>query len=256
MKKLFPILAVGLLVVSCDAIKGNLRVNEELTLQAKKTGLFSSGTREIKVPVAVYEAKLNPTSKTNINLEIEVGGKDQKIPFKMPEGTTIPDFEGRVDILGGDSGQPYDLQANVRTDVSKSNFDQNESCVAGYRPEQRCITTPASRSCRLIPAHEECHDVRVRPDRDRDGRPDRGTVEIRRECRTIPAREECIIRPSTTNCHIEQVPVYGSQIVNYERTTSVKHIDVDLVAAGKQVAQFNHSNTSSYSSRIGSSMCQ
>ncbi len=119
MKKLFPILAVGFLVVSCDAIKGNLRVNEELTLKAKKTGLFASGTKEIKVPVAVYEAKLNPTSKTNINLEIEVGGKDQKIPFKMPEGTTIPEVEGRVDILGGDNGQAYDLQANVRTDVSR-----------------------------------------------------------------------------------------------------------------------------------------
>ena len=255
MKKLLPLLAVGFLVVSCDALEGNLRVNEELTLKAKKTGLFQSGTREIKVPVAVYEAKLNPTSKTNINLEIEVGGKDQKIPFKMPEGTTIPEVEGRVDILGGDNGQAYDLQANVRTDVSRSNFDQNESCVSHYRPEQRCITTPASRSCRLIPAHEECHDVRVRPDRDRDGRPDR-TIEVRRECRTIPAREECIIRPSTTNCHIEQVPVYGSQIVNYERTTSVKHIDVELIAAGKSVATFNHAKTSSYSTRIGSSMCQ
>ncbi len=255
MKKLLPLLAVGFLVVSCDALEGNLRVNEELTLKAKKTGLFQSGTREIKVPVAVYEAKLNPTSKTNINLEIEVGGKDQKIPFKMPEGTTIPEVEGRVDILGGDNGQAYDLQANVRTDVSRSNFDQNESCVSHYRPEQRCITTPASRSCRLIPAHEECHDVRGRPERDRDGRPDR-TTEVRRECRTIPAREECIIRPSTTNCHIEQVPVYGSQIVNYERTTSVKHIDVELIAAGKSVATFNHAKTSSYSTRIGSSMCQ
>jgi hypothetical protein len=255
-KKLIPILAVGFLVVSCDAIKGNLRVNEELTLKAKKTGLFSSGTKDIKVPVAVYEAKLNPTSKTNINLEIEVGGKDQKIPFKMAEGTTLPEVEGRVDILGGDSGQPYDLQANVRTDVSKSNFDQNESCVSGYRPEQRCQTTPASRSCTLIPAHEECHDVRVRPDRDRDGRPDRGTIEVRRECVTIAARENCIIRPATTNCWMEQVAVYGSQIVNYERTTSVKHIDVDLVAAGKPVAQFNHANTSSFSTRIGSSMCQ
>lgn len=255
MKKLFPILAVGFLVVSCDAIKGNLRVNEELTLKAKKTGLFSSGTKEIKVPVAVYEAKLNPTSKTNINLEIEVGGKDQKIPFNMPKGTTIPEVEGRVDILGGDSGQPYDLQANVRTDVSKSNFDQSESCISHYRPEQRCITTPASRSCRLIPAHEVCEDVRVRPDRNRDGRPDR-EIEIRRECRVVPAREECIVRPAVTNCHIENVPVYGSHIVNYERTTSVKHIDVDMIAAGKTVATFNHSNTSSFSTRIGSSICQ
>lgn len=260
MKKLIPILATGFLLVSCDAIEGTLKVNEELTLKAKKTGLFQSGTKDLAVPAATYEAKLNPTSETNINLEIKVGGKDKKIPFKMKKGTQLPEVEGRLDIIASENGQNYDLQANVRTDVSSSNFSQNETCVSHYVQQRRCTTTPGTRSCTTIPGREVCEEVR-RNGNDRPGNNPRGPRynppgETTRVCRQMPARQECVTRPPVTNCFMESVPVYGNQIVNYERITSVKHIDVDLLAAGSAVAQFNNVSSSSRNVRMDSTICR
>jgi hypothetical protein len=247
-KTMFPMFALAFLVMSCDSMEGNLNVTEELTLKAKKTGLFQSGTREIKVPAAAYEAKLNPTSETNINLELKVSGKDQKIPFKIPKGTRLPEFEGKLDILSQDSGQPYDLVANVSTDQSSYNFDRNESCVIRYVATQRCITSPASRSCRVIAAHQKCE-----PRGPRHNNPGGSDAPV---CRDVPQREECVVRPRTTNCHIEQVPVYGSQLVSYEKVITVRKVVVDVAASGRVVGQFNHSDSKSRDVAVNSTICR
>lgn len=239
MKTLLPILAVGFLLVACDEMKGNLSVREELTVQAKKTGLFQSGTKETKIPAGSYDAKINPTSKTNFNLEIKVGDKEKKIPFKISEGTKIPEFEGQLDILSQESGQPYDLHADVKSNVSSYDFDTTETCVAGYVPVRRCITHPAESHCEMRPATREC-------------RRNRAGVE---ECRDVPAMRNCVTRPSFTDCRIIDEAVYGSQRVTKRRTTTVKNVVVDITAAGAQVAQFNHQNTSSYDSTVNMSMC-
>ncbi len=250
-KNIIPMLAMAFVVMSCDSMEGTLQTAEELTLQAKKTGLFQSGTREIKVPAASYTAKLSPTSETNINLEFKVNGKDQKIPFKIPKGTRLPEVSGKLDILSKDSGQPYDLVANVDTQSSSYDFDRTESCVVRYIPTQRCITTPSSRSCRMIPAHQDC-DNRGR----RHGRPGSGSQPTGQVCRDVPAREECVFRPQTTNCHIAQVAVYGSQLVNYEKITTTRNVAVDIAAAGRNVGQFNHSSSSSRDIALRSSDCR
>ena len=239
MKKILPFIAISFLLVACDEMKGSLSVREELTLQAKKTGLFQSGTKEVKIPVGSYEAKLNPTSKTSINLEIKVGDKERKIPFKIAEGTKIPEFDGQVDVLASESGQPYDLHADVKSDVSSYDYDTTETCVAGYIPVRRCVTHPATSHCEMRPATTECHTNR------------RGE----RICRDIPATRHCVTRPSFTDCRIVDEAVYGSQRVTKRKTTTVKNVVVDMTAAGAQVAQFNHQNTSSYTSTVNSSMC-
>lgn len=239
MKKFLPLVAFSFLLVACEDMKGSLSVKEELTVQAKKTGLFQSGTKEAKIPAGTYEAKLSPTSKTSINLEIKVGDKDKKIPFKIAEGTKLPEFEGQLDILSSESGQPYDLHADVKSNVSSYDFDTTETCVAGYIPVRRCITHPAESHCEMRPASRECHTNRA------------GV----QECRDIPAMRNCVTRPAFTDCRIVDEPVYGSQRVTKRRTTTVKNVVVDMLAAGAQVAQFNHQNTSSYDSTIDTSMC-
>lgn len=239
MKKLLPFIAFSFLMVACEDMKGTLSVKEELTVKAKKTGLFQSGTKEAKIPVASYEAKLNPTSKTSMNLELKVNGKDIKVPFKVKEGTKIPEFDGELDILASDSGQQYDLHADVKSDVSSYDFDTTESCVAGYVPVRRCITHPGTSHCTTSPAGEVCRTNR------------RGE----RVCVQQPETRHCTTRPSYTECNMISEPVYGSQRVTKRRTTTVKNLVVDVLAAGTQVAQFNHQNTSSYTSTVDSSMC-
>ncbi len=240
MKKFLPLIAFSFLLVACDEMKGTISVKEELTVKAKKTGLFQSGTKEVKIPAASYEASLNPTSKTSINLELKVNGKDVKIPFKIAEGTKIPEFEGQVDVLSSESGQNYDLHADVKSDVSSYDFDTTETCVAGYIPVRRCITHPSTSHCETRPAGEECHV-------------DRRTGV--RECRQVPETRNCVSRPSYTECNMIDEAVYGSQRVTKRTTTTVKHLVVDVTAAGAQVAQFNHSNSSNYTSTVNSSMC-
>ncbi len=239
MKNILPLIAASFLLIACEDMKGTLSVNEELTVKAKKTGLFQSGTREAITPAASYEAKLSPTSKTNLNLELKVNGKELKIPFKIAEGTKIPEFEGQIDVLSTESGQPYDLHADVKSEVSSYDFDTTETCIAGYIPVRRCITHPSRSHCEDRAATTECH-------RNRRGE----TV-----CRDIPATRHCVTRPAYTDCRIIDEAVYGSQRVSKRRTTTVKNLVVDVLAAGAQVAQFNHQNTSSYTSTIGSSLC-
>ncbi len=240
MKKFFPLLAFSFLLVACEDMKGTLSVSEELTVKAKKTGLFQNGTKEAKIPAASYEAKLNPTSKTSMNLELKVNGKDIKVPFKVKEGTKIPEFDGQLDILAADSGQPYDLHADVKSDVSSYDFDTTETCVAGYVPVRRCVTHPATSHCTTRPAGEQCNVNR------------RTGV---RTCVQVPETRHCTTRPSYTDCRIIDEAVYGTQRVTKRRTTTVKNLVVDVLAAGRTVAQFNHQNTSSYSTTVDSSMC-
>lgn len=239
MKKFLPLLAFSFLLVACDDMKGNLSVTEELTVKAKKTGLFQRGTKEVKIPAAVYEAKLNPTSKTSMNLELKVNGKDIKVPFKIPEGTKIPEFDGQVDVLAAASGQPYDLHADVKSDVSSYDYDTTETCVAGYIPVRRCVTHPGTTHCTTSPAGEVCRTNR------------RGE----RVCTVRPATRHCTTRPAYTDCRMINEAVYGSQRVTKRNTTTVKHLVVDVSAAGTMVAQFNHTNTSNYTSTVDSSMC-
>ncbi len=240
MKKILPLIAFSFLMVACEDMKGSLSVREELSVKAKKTGLFQSGTKDVKIPVASYEAKLSPSSKTSMNLELKVGGKDVKIPFKIKEGTKIPEFDGQIDILASDSGQQYDLHADVKSDVSSYDFDTTETCVAGYIPVRRCITHPGTSHCTTTPAGEQCHENR------------RTGV---RECRSVPETRHCTTRPAFTECNMVNEAVYGSQRVTKRKTTTVKNLVVDVLAAGTQVAQFNHQNTSSYTSTVDSSMC-
>lgn len=188
---------------------------------------------------------------------MKVGDKDRKVPFKIPKGTTLPGYQGQLEISSQTSGQPYDLIANVTTDTSSFESSNNESCISGYIPTQRCITTPPQRSCITTPAHQDCDGPgRGGPGRGgRDGRPGPGGPGAG-SCRMIPERVECVSRPPITSCHIEQVPVYGSHLVTYNNVTSVKHVVVDVVVPqGAHVGQFNHSSTNTTRSPINSTPC-
>ena len=263
MKKLLPLMMMSFILVGCDAIDGTLKVHESITLQAKKTGLFSKGTVDVKVPATVYRAKINPTSEKNINLEMNVSGKDYKFPFAIAKGTKIPEIEGHLTIRSDESGQPFDLEAIVRTDVSSSYFSQNESCVITYRTVQRCDFRPVRR-CRIIQPEREICEIRKNNHRDPRGggpgpgrgngpghHPGPGT----RVCTKIPAKEMCETHQERY-CRTEQVAVYGNQVVDYEKRISVKHIDVDMVDKGNVVAQFTHSSSKTNNIRRGASSCR
>jgi hypothetical protein len=270
MKNYLPLLALAVLAVGCDAMEGTLSIHEALNVKVKKTGIFQSGLKDLSIPAQTYTAKLNPTSDTNINLELNVGGKDQKIPFKILKGTTLPEREGKLEILSSTSGQPYDLEANVTTDVSSFESSQNESCVARYYPEQRCYTTLGIRDCHIEPGREVCNGgLASFDDRDHHDRPGHeqgrwdnngpigpGPTPGPRSCYSTPGREVCFNRPPMTECRIEQVAVYGNHLVTYSNITSVRHVTVDIVIpAGAHVGQFNYSATTNTKIQINSTQC-
>lgn len=268
MKKLLPLMMMSLVLVGCDAIDGTLKINEPVKLEAKKTGLFSKGTVSVNVPATVYRAKLNPTSDKNINLEMKVSGKDYKFPFKINKGTTIPEVEGRLYIRSEESGQPVDLDAFVRTNVNYAPFSQVESCVFTYRTVQRCESVP-ERRCRIIQPEREICEIRKDnrqgpgsrpapgPGPGRDQGPGRGhdPKPGTRVCRKIPAKESCETH-YVRRCRTEQEPIYGSQLVNYEKRIATKFIDVDLLDRGHVVGQFNHTSTTTKNIRTGASQCR
>jgi hypothetical protein len=226
---------------------GSLSVSEKLVVKVKG-GFLGMSRKDAIIPSGRYAAKLNPTSKTNLNLEINAGGKDLKIPLSIPEGAVIPEFEGELDLSAAEIGQPYDALARVNSRVERNRYDRDESCVAGYVTQRRCHMEPGPVICRDIPAREECTVTRT--DRDRDGRRDR-------VCRVIPATRQCRQAPAREVCRLDQVAVYGRQNVSYETTTVTKFLTVELSnSAQAKVAQFDHTGVSSNTARMGASTCR
>lgn len=184
---------------------------------------------------------------------LDVAGKKQKFPFAIPKGTHIPEVEGRLTISSLESGQPYDLEAMVFTNSTSSFFSQNESCIITYRSEQRCNYRPVTR-CRTIQPEREICEVRYEKN-DQRHEPRRGDREGIRVCTKIPAKEICETRQER-HCWIDQVPVYGMQVVDYEKVVSIKNMDVDMTDKGNVVAEFNHRSSQTNNIRRDASYCR
>jgi hypothetical protein len=194
----------------------------------------------MRVPAGQYKAVLNPTSKTKMNLELKIEDKEYKFPLSIPEGVKVPESDGQLDLTADEIGQPYDLDARVKTDISSYDYDRHESCVSGYVSERRCHWVPSRESCHETGGEEVCTTRRTGE----------------RVCATTPTRTVCRTIPGHESCRVESIPVYGSQRVSYRDTRSTRHVAVELADAGSIVASFAHADTDTSTSRMGSSVCR
>lgn len=239
MRKLLLLAMASVLFVACDSMKGDLEVKNSITVE-KKSGLFGRKREVITIEEGSYDAVLNPTSKTNINLVIKVDGKKAKIPFTVAPHQVLPDYDGKLVIESTDSGQPYDLEVSSNTTSSRSSeYTRSESCISGYDSVYRCHTIPGETECRDVPSPSNC------------SRDDDGVV----TCTGNDTRQVCHTRPGTTECGYEQVAIYGSQLVTYVDVTTYKNVEAFLLEGSSKLANFKHASASTSSHSVGSTTC-
>lgn len=239
MKQLLMMAVIAMSVVACDSMKGEFAVSNSLTLE-KKSGLFGRNRKSVVIPEGEYKAVLNPTSKKNVNLVIKVSGKKVKIPFALPEDVKLPASSGELLIPSADSGQPYDLKVSTSSTSSDSSpYSRSESCVVRYDSVYRCYTVPGETECREVPSPSNC------------SRDDDGVV----TCSGNDTRTVCHTRPGHQECGYENVPVYGSRVVEYVDTTIYTNVVAALLEGSSSLAKFKHSNSRTSSYEVGSSAC-
>jgi hypothetical protein len=231
--------AACLLLVSCKAMKGDLIINEDITLLKKKS-IFSSKMEKVKIPEGSYKASLKGTSKKKFKLKIkDVNGKELSIPFVIPKGTTLPAYEGELTLSKKQTKQPYDLVIAVSTDSRSSQYTSHESCVSHYTYQTVCHWVSASTQCHDEGGHRVC---RTKPSGD----------EV---CYTTSTRRVCSTTPGYQDCNEVSTPVYGSQEVTYDSTTTTKSLVARLKDVENIKASFDHQDSKTNRSRIGATAC-
>lgn len=178
-------------LTACNELSGTISLNKALDVVDKKgkTVAVSNGSHR-----AEFEYDQD---KRLIELEIKdavQGKKDVEMKILIPAGTEIPRGSGRIELLGSQVGQNFDLQGELNTDVRES---QRES---GY---EQCSYQDYEYVCRPV-----CRDYTGR-----DGR-------RHRDCR----RE----------CGHEYVTKYGSQRVEFHYVTTTVSVEADLLATSNK----------------------
>lgn len=235
--KTLSVITVMLLLTSCKAMKGEMTVHENLSLNKKKS-IFSKKIIKVKVPAGEYKAVIKGT-KSKIKIKVEdVGKKSPTFVFKIDESVKIPTSNGDIKIAATKTGQPYDLGVKVDTDSDSSSYDTTQSCVKYYRTETRCHWVSSSTSCSETGGGEVC----------------RTTPGGEERCYTRPTETSCHTTPGYNSCSDVSIPVYGTEPVTVTNTTTTRNVVSELLKGETIMATFTHTkvSNSTYRSAFGS----
>ena len=133
MKTTLNIVLVSVLLTlgfGCKKIDGTLDVNEEIKLKRwGKTHTYSPGQ---------YESQAILSSQDKVTLEI--GRKN--FSFNVPDDTKVPRRNGTLFINSKDSGQPFDLFAELATNVERSETRRTTRSCTYTEPYTYCEYVP------------------------------------------------------------------------------------------------------------------
>ena len=143
----------SLLIVSCSPITGIFKAQEDLSFKGIKyvTGWGS----EVPVAQGEYKSSITMENKKTLLLKITKEGQSNpvEVRFKIPKDTSLPEYNGELELTAKDAKQNYDLFAQVETEFhSSSRMHGTESCTwESYRRVCREI-------CRLENGRRICRD--------------------------------------------------------------------------------------------------
>jgi hypothetical protein len=130
MKKIIGLMALSLLLVSCENIYGTFDVEKAITLNSE------DGMRVIRP--GTYNATLKIRSK-NIRVEIN----ETQYNFSIPKNVKIPTTNGSFVLTSAQVKQPYNLFGQVETNSNYGpTYRQTEACQ-----EQRPYTVCTPQGC-------------------------------------------------------------------------------------------------------------
>lgn len=136
MRNLLCALALPVLLIGCEGLKGSFEASTDLELKNRRK-------KVVKVEAGSYEAEIKFNSKKKFTLELnkETGNEKTKVVFKVPKGVEFGENE-TVELSANQIGQNYDA---VVADVSsKTLSDLKEG-------RRQCSRSVPVRRCRRYP---------------------------------------------------------------------------------------------------------
>jgi len=139
-----------LLAVStgCVNFKGSFTANRNLKL--KHTTVFGNEKNK-NVPAGTYQAEVKFSSDDKIKLTLERGGDDIEVKMKLPSNRQFPGNSGPINLPASRTGQNYDIEGFIDTQVSRSRVTRTVETCSYTRNERRCSKVcNGNRSCRTV----------------------------------------------------------------------------------------------------------
>jgi hypothetical protein len=118
----------------CKEFEGRIEVSETLTPIVKK------GNKTIAP--GSYDVKVTFPDKKKARIEVKIEGKNNnpQIDLKLPSGKSFPEYDGPITLSSQESGQPYDVNGNLRSDIQRTQTVRDEETCTYYVRERECNT--------------------------------------------------------------------------------------------------------------------
>lgn len=125
-------LSVG--IVGCKEFEGRIQVLETLTPIVKK------GNKTLTP--GSYDVKVSFPEKNKARIEVSVSGKNNnpQIDLKIPKGKKFPDYDGLIALSSSESGQPFDVTGDIRSEIDRSQRMRDVESCTYYTRERECVT--------------------------------------------------------------------------------------------------------------------
>ncbi len=143
-------LLTSLALIACDPINGTLQVAQSFTALAGSSSQqncgqenpncgASWGKHQITITPGSYNMSVE-SGRNDLQIDLKGANLSEKLELTIPAGKQIPD-SGRVTLTSQETGQPFDLEAVINTDVQDSaKTNGYETCQVSYQ-EQVCAPT-------------------------------------------------------------------------------------------------------------------
>lgn len=139
--KLLVLCAAMLGLTACEPISGSINFVKSITVKTQQQNGCGRGemdacqTTYTAIPVGNASFDLLFRNEQSLTLTVKAGKKSIATDIMLPKGKTIP-ANGRVVFTSRELSQPFDLEANMRTDVSETPEEWGwEECTYTTREE-------------------------------------------------------------------------------------------------------------------------
>jgi len=201
MRKLIWILSLALIFAACSEITGFTKVFKPLNVIDKKGKAFQIQPGQVETV-----AKLkNDSRELSVKFLKVSQDKNIEIKIKIPEGVVIPQDSGSLELSGAQTGQPFNLKAELSSKTTTGpTQDYNRACTY-YTYVQRC--------------GERCHTVSGAC---------RKICDSNNHCRTVCEKDHTVCRHT---CWDESIPHSGSQYVRGYNVCDSKGLKLEFLDA-------------------------
>ena len=148
MKKFLLAIALPTLLMGCDPIEGVITLNQKLNFIVQPSSgncydgdSFNCQPRSDSIKAGQHSVKIEQRNKSEISIKIGSGLKAKYISLNT-QNREIP-LNGRFILTAAESGQPFDVDVNLQTNITDGPMmHDRSSCTVERRGYEQCYLIP------------------------------------------------------------------------------------------------------------------